>query len=200
MRLAFIDTETTGLTPSIHDLIEFAVILEEDGVRLDTFRCKIKPLRIDLAEPAALRANKYTPEAWRFAMTLEEAVPIIASLLKGCVLVGHNVSFDEAFLVEALKRAQVPGKIPHRKIDTVTLAYEHLTPLGLKSTALDAVREFLGWSKEDSHTALQDAEDSRNLYHLCCRMSPLSRLRLRASLAWRRWKRSKAPRGGAAPQ
>lgn len=184
MKLAFIDTETTGLDPNKHEILEIAVVVEQDGKVIDKFVGKIKPKMIASAEPKALEMNGYAknPEAWSTAPTMEEVGPILVKMLEGCTLVGHNVSFDEDFLKQNLKRAGVLGKIPYHKIDTVTLVYEHLSPLGLKRVSLDSVRDFLSWDKEGAHTAMKDVEDTRKLFLLCWRMGFWTRLKLRISL------------------
>ena len=79
--------------------------------------------------------------------------------------VGHNPHFDLSFIKAALARELHKGRIPYHVIDTVTLAHEHLVPQGLESLSLVPIREFLGWSTEKAHTALQDAEDARRLYY-----------------------------------
>ncbi len=181
MRLAFIDTETTGLDARKHEVIEIAMIIVENGRTIHRFESKIKPVRIELADARALEINGYAknPQAWDLAPTLKELGPDLALMLEGCVLVGHNVSFDEEFLKQNLIREGVKAKIPYHKIDTVTLAFEHLRPLGLKRVALDSVRDFLGWSKVGAHTAMKDVEDTKKLFDLLWGMNPWKNLLLR---------------------
>jgi len=179
MKLAFLDTETTGLNPNVHEIIDFAVIVVEGDKILNTYQTKIKPQRLDQADPKALEINGFKEEDWLSAPSITEVGPRIAELLQGCTLVGHNVSFDEAILKQNLQRANVPYSIPYHKIDTVTLAFEHLKPLGLKRVSLDAIREFLGWSKEGSHTAMCDAEDAKRLFDLTWRMSTVNKIRVK---------------------
>jgi DNA polymerase III subunit epsilon len=187
MKLAFIDTETTGLDYSQHEVIEFAVQCVKDG--RETFRgvWKIRPEHVENAEPIALKVNGYTPEAWGDAQTMSEIGPLILDVLKDHVIVGHNVSFDLDMLKANLERARVVGpKLPHRQIDTVTLAYEHLTPLGLTSVSLDKIRAFLGWTVHKHHDAMTDVTDARRVFDLLWRMGPLRRLILRTKLHLKR--------------
>ncbi len=181
MKLAFIDTETTGLDPSKQEIIEIAILVVNEGRVVDKFESKIRPQRIEDASKKALEINGYAanPEAWASAPTMEEVGPLIVKMLEGCTLVGHNVSFDEGFLTQNLKRAGIEGKLPYHKIDTVVLAMEHLKPLGLKKVSLDSIRDFLGWSKEGAHRAMKDVEDCRKLFDLCWRMSLLGELKVR---------------------
>lgn len=163
--IAFIDTETTGLDPDAHEVIEYAIIrvnpAGEETLRWET---KIKPSNIESAHPKALEVNGYTEEAWADAPSMAEVGHAIADGLENCVLVGHNVAFDETMLKSSLKRAGINRRIPYHKVDTVTLAYEHLVPEGLESLSLDNIRKFLGWSAEGAHTAMKDVEDAMRLY------------------------------------
>lgn len=164
--LCFIDTETTGLDPSQHEVIEFAVIREDRGGMLNRWCTKIKPSHIETADDYALKVNGYSEDRWADAPTMAEVAPIILKELKGSVIVGHNVAFDEGMLNANIKRAGLDERIPYHKVDTVTLAYEHLVPYGLTSLSLDNIRRFLGWSLEDAHTAMKDTDDARRLFKL----------------------------------
>jgi DNA polymerase-3 subunit epsilon len=187
MVIAFIDTETTGLDPSRAEVIEFAAVkVSEDGTE-EVFHTLVCPQRIDDADVRALEINGYArhPERWDTAPTMAEVGPQILAFLKGTVICGHNVAFDEAMLNANLAKAGAKGRIPYHKVDTVTLAYEHLVPLGLERLSLDSIRAFLGWSKVGSHTAMKDAEDVQRLYNLTNRMGLIRRLVLRFHI-WRR--------------
>ena len=184
--LSFIDTETTGLDPSVAEVIEVAVIRVEGGEER-VFYSRIRPERIHTAHPKALEINGYAaaPEKWDGAPTIAEIGEDLLAFLKGSTLCGHNVSFDERMLNANLQRAGIEKRVPYHKVDTVTLAYEHLTPLGLPRLGLDAIRDFLGWGREGAHTAMQDARDAQRLYNLTCRMDWVGKARLRFDL----WKR-----------
>lgn len=187
MDIAFIDTETTGLDPNRAEVIEFAAIRRNADGTETRFHTLICPQRIDDADVKALEINGYikAPERWDVAPTMGQVGNQIADFLKGTVICGHNISFDEAMLNANLHRAGVKRRVPYHKVDTVTLAHEHLVPLGLKRLSLDFIRAFLGWSKEGAHTAMKDAEDVQRLYDLTIRMGWFRRLSLRFSL-WRR--------------
>jgi len=184
MRLAFLDVETTGLDPTKHEIIEIAIIVEEGGEIKEIFETKIKPQNLERASPEALEINGYNknPKAWDSAPNFSEVGHLIAKTLKGCVLVGHNVGFDEEFIKIMMTRNGMRERIPYHKIDTVTLVFEHLKPLGLQRVSLDSIRDFLGWSKFGAHTAMKDVEDTRRLFHLLFRAGLFGRLLLRARL------------------
>jgi DNA polymerase III epsilon subunit family exonuclease len=165
--LAFIDVETTGLTPELHEVIEVAVILQRQDGTIDEWSTKVRPTRLEVAEPKALEVNGYAahPEKWADAPTFDQIADDLARRLGGAILVGHNVDFDFAFLREAFRRCGSTFQMPHRKLDTYTLAYEHLAPKGLDSLSLHAVCAFLKISNEDSHTALVDARRCREVWN-----------------------------------
>jgi len=184
VKLAIIDTETTGLDPETSVMLEFAAIVMENEIEVFRYETKIKPTTEELAvaHPKALEKNGYTDEAWVDAPTIEKVAPYIGTILGGCVLVGHNVAFDETMLKAHLDAYGIEEDIPYHKIDTVTLVYEHLTPLGLKWVSLDSIREFLGWAKDGAHTAMKDVEDTKRLFDLLWQMTPWRRLMLRVRL------------------
>jgi len=164
--LAFIDTETTGLDPRAQEVLEVAVLLERPDGTLDEWCTKVRPQSLKTAETKALEINGYLahPEKWDSAPSFAEIAPELVRRLDDAVLVGHNVGFDLDFLQEALIRCGNKARLPYHKLDTVTLAYVKLVPQGLTSLSLDSIRNFLGWSKENAHTALVDARDCRRLY------------------------------------
>ena len=164
--LAFLDTETTGLSPGRHEVIEVAVLV---GDRL--YHWLIAPERSEDAEPKALEVNGYSrfPERWEGAKTMREVGPEIIAALKGTVVVGHNVGYDLDMLNGHMRRVGLSPRLPYHKVDTVALAYTRLVPLGLEKLSLDTIRAFLGWSKEGAHTATKDAKDTERLYRLLTR-------------------------------
>jgi DNA polymerase-3 subunit epsilon len=161
--LAFLDTETTGLIPGKHEVIEVAVLV---GNTLHHWM--VRPERLADAEPRALEINGYAarPERWKDARTMREVGPEIMAVLKGTVVVGHNVGFDLDMLNGHMRKVGLNPHLPYHKVDTVTLAYTRLAPLGLGKLSLDTIREFLGWSKEGAHTAAKDVTDTARLYRL----------------------------------
>ena len=172
---AFIDTETTGLDPKVHEIIEIAYIVESpEGELLASFETKFKPQNLDVADPKALEINGYDhhPEEWESAPVLDrQHAEVMYDALKDCIMVGHNPGFDVAFLREGMKRAgmDVPWYFGKHIIDTVTLAYVQLVPCGLKYLSMDAIRRFLGWSSLRAHTAMKDVRDAQRLYHTLAR-------------------------------
>ena len=185
--LIFIDTETTGLDSQKATVIEVAMIRRETDGTETRFHSLIKPSAQELAaaHPRALEVNGYAadPSRWDDAPSMEEVGPKIADFTKGGqAICGHNVGFDEDMIKASFRRHGVRRRIPYHKIDTMTLALEHLVPMGLDKVSMDQIRGFLGWSMSGAHTAMRDTEDCMALFDLLWRMTPWSRLILRMRL------------------
>ena len=186
-KLVFIDTETTGLDPTRHEIIEIAaIIVNEDGSK-QYWHKRIAPKHIATADPVALEINGYTPEGWADAPLFCDMVNVIGIMLNDAILVGHNVAFDIAFIERAFKRCG--HRIPRwRGVDTITLVHEHLTPIGLSGLSMDKVRAYLGWIRPTAHTAATDVQDCYDLYNLLVRISVWRRFCLFIGHMYRRWR------------
>jgi DNA polymerase-3 subunit epsilon len=191
---AYLDTETTGLDPSVYEIIDITIIREYPGGAVDEWHAKVRPLHPENAHPKALAVNGFTQEKWADAPTFKEVAEQIAMRLSDCTVIGHNVSFDLDFVNAELKRAGVGAKISYHKIDTVTLAYEHLVPCGLEALSLDKIRDFLGWPKDNAHSALQDTRDAQRLYHLLAGAGHRQHLRWRIRSLYRKMMAAKTPK------
>ena len=173
--IAILDTETTGLDPEKHEIIEIAIMRIDDGKR-EIWHTKISPQSVDSASPKALSINGYNDFEWINAPTMKEALPKIKKQLRGCVLVGHNLDFDLAFLKKAYTDHSARGMGFHYKIDTMALAYEHLAGIGLNSLSLKSVCTFLGVSNEGEHTAEADVARCYEVFSKLSRASGFRRL------------------------
>jgi len=174
-----VDTETTGLKPGVHDVIEVAAIRLEDGVEVGRFGSLVWPGPgwRRRADPKALEVNGIDPGPVDKAPHKVEAVLEMQKMLAGAVLVAHNAPFDAGFLSEmfaACGEEQPPAL--YRLVCTRQLAREHLFPLGLPSTSMDAIREWMvargvpGWEVGGgTHRAMRDAEDCLRLFRMLWR-------------------------------
>jgi len=181
-RLAFVDVETTGLDPSIHEIIEFSVLFLDRSMDLSF---KIKPQHIETAHPKALEVNGYAPEKWEGAYTPQFAAELIGPKLKKCILVGQNINFDVGFIRALLKQEGNDTLIDRRNIDTMVLALEHLVPCGLRDASLKGICLFLGIEPEPAeHRAENGALAALRVYNALCRAGWWKRL-------WWRWRNRK---------
>jgi DNA polymerase III epsilon subunit-like protein len=103
--------------------------------------------------------------------------------------VGHNPHFDREFIATKAKRLGLKVHFPYHKIDTVTLGYEHLAPLGLPYLSLSkrgGVCDFLGIPVEKAHEALDDVRRTAKVFFMLDKATWFDRLRWRFNWWWRR--------------
>ncbi len=164
--LAFIDLETTGLNVLTHEIIEIGCVLTTPGFEvIEEFELKIKPERIEDADPVSLKINRYDPKDWVFAYTLDEAMKIFIKKVKDCIMVGHNVSFDAGFLEHAFSKTKLENSMHYHKLDTISIAWAklHREP-DLEHFSLREMCIRFGIRNETAHTALSDARATFQLY------------------------------------
>lgn len=186
MKLAFLDTETTGLDPRIHDVWEVAVILREPGLADEEYVWQVRP-DLTHADPKALEIGRYaerysmpagadavllSPSAPPFKLALPEFLYDLQDVLKDAVIAGSNPAFDDRFLTALLQRHGRKIQWHYRTVDVITLAVGWLTAHG-KHEGLELpwrsyqVSETAGVPRptgDVAHTALGDARWVRDLY------------------------------------
>lgn len=171
--LAFLDVETTGLKPSVCDIIDVAVI--RDGVPW-TSKVRITPWDEQRADNAAFPGERrtwrdvtgYDRAEWASAPLGCDVAPVLAQQLHGACWIGHNMGgVDFPFLRAFLERHGIPftAVFCETAIDTYNLAKACLGRLGLKKFSLDACCEFLGLEREEHHRAMGGAVRVRQLFH-----------------------------------
>lgn len=171
MSLLFIDTETTGFSPTESEIIEIAlidVVFEGGKLKIrNKFETRIKPARLDTASPKALEVNGYTEEGWRDAPCGEHIWPHIRHIIAGCkrpIMAGHNVHFDLGFLRATWDRWSVkPPALDYRTVDTYAYALPLMVSGKAPSMKLTDARDALGLDTGRAHSAMADAMASFEL-------------------------------------
>lgn len=173
-KLAFIDTETTGLDPINNEIIEIAIkIIDTEIIRTTCvsdvsyeFEGKFKIRCMETANPKALEINGYNEEEWQGAYNWsKQACERLVERLKDCVVVGHNVQFDIDFIREECNRQDV--YCPRfATLDTKGMA--KFLWGELESLAMDNIRkEYPLWfDLEGSHRAMKDVDDCVTIWRL----------------------------------
>ena len=132
---------------------------------IEEFDLKIKPKRIEDADPVALRINNYDPAMWALAYDLEEVMPIIAQKTAGTIMVAHNVAFDYGFLDKAFRTTGIENKMHYHKLDTISIAFAKLHQRDdVDRFSLGSLCDYFGIENKNSHTALSDARATFELY------------------------------------
>lgn len=99
---AVIDVETTGLSPRAHRVVSMAVVLMDAHGRSEyEWATLVNPQ----GPVGATHIHGITDRDVANAPTFEQLVPDLIGLLHARVVVGHNVSFDVAFLKYEFGRA-----------------------------------------------------------------------------------------------
>jgi len=180
----FIDCETTGLDDAEHEIIEICLMAADGSI---LFQSKIKPRHIETAHPKALEVNGYNEEAWADAPYFSEVAEEIAAILKWCIWIGHNPSFDLGFVKAELKRVdeKLLKGIGYHTVDTVGLAETQLSDIGLDSLSLVNVCKFLRIELVNAHTAEADTDACRQVYLMLRQAGARDRWR------WKRWNASR---------
>jgi DNA polymerase III epsilon subunit-like protein len=188
IKFVFLDTETTGLNPDIHDVWEIAAIVREHGADRE-YSWMIRP-NLTHADPKALEIGGFyeryeTP--WDYAGTtmvtahpdpqmVSETPPAtdvaadLAEFLAGAIVVGSNPSFDERFLTRWLRNLGQAWAAHYRTVDVITYGAGRI----LAGNPGDATPPFSSHAVSrafgvepdnyDRHTALGDARWVRDLW------------------------------------
>ena len=167
--LLFIDTETTGLDPNKGEIIELAAMLTTPDNKevLKTFEVKLRMEHPELAEKKALEVNGYNEVEWALEKCASDRSKVGADLLvisNDAVLVGHNVSFDEAFVSAFLRTLGLKPNWHYHKIDTVVLSWPLVIAGRAKWLRLGDVCEALHIKQDGAHRAMSDVLSCRAVY------------------------------------
>lgn len=158
-RFAFIDLETTGLSPWFGDRIcEVGIVLTEGKRIKQTFEWLVNPERP--LSPAAAGANGLSERELAGAPLFGEILDQVNGLVQDAVVVCHNAKFDLGFLDSEFRRLGREIQIPNL-IDTLLLARRHFE---LASYSLRAIADAFHVPIVDEHGAQADALSTRNVF------------------------------------
>lgn len=143
--LAITDVETTGLDERTHEIIEVGVAVVNYHtlavLREDSF--KVRPERIELASPEALRINGYNEADWVGALSKRSALVRYDEFIGKARFGGWNSSFDRRFIRALERELGLPLALDHHETDIAALALETLRNVPFeKKTKLDTVAAF----------------------------------------------------------
>lgn len=122
-RFAFLDIETTGLSPWFGDRIcQIAIVLTEGRRIKSTVDLLVNPERT--LSPAAVHVNGLDESKLSASPRFEEITDQLEALLKDAVIVCHNAKFDIQFLDNEYRKLGRSVEYPNL-IDTLVLAREY---------------------------------------------------------------------------
>ena len=155
---AYLDVETTGLSPWFGDRIcEIAVLRCEGDKVIDTFDSLLNPERP--LSPGAARVNGLKDSDLKKAPRFIDVAERVMALVKDAVVVCHNVPFDLGFLSSELGRINkhLPTVLT---LDTLEIAREYFD---FDSNSLQSIAHWLDINVENAHRALDDALTTREV-------------------------------------
>ncbi|HZU67876.1 MAG TPA: exonuclease domain-containing protein [Ktedonobacteraceae bacterium] len=146
-----LDTETTGLRPGHHRVIEIAGIRMRYGEVTGSFQSLVNP---GTRLPGFIvQFTGITQEMVEKAPKAHEVLPDFLHFIDGAILVGHNIGFDIGFL--SYEARLLGYDFPIDGLDTIPLARRFLP--GLRRFKLDYVADHLKIPTQNRHRALGDA-------------------------------------------
>ena len=173
-----VDVESGGFNSKTDALLEIAAVLIEPGpggtlARGETIRYHVKPFEGANMDPASLAITGIDPyHPLRPAIDERDALQRVFREVRrairqhGCtraILVGHNASFDLAFLNEAIARTAIKRNPfhPFSSFDTATLS-----GVAYGQTVLSRAVQAAGftWDEASAHSAAYDAEIAADLF------------------------------------
>lgn len=158
-KFAFLDLETTGLSPWFGDRIcEVGIVITEGRRIRDTYQTLVNPER-ELSFGAA-STNGLKNEELAAAPLFGEIAAEVAERLHNKVIVCHNASFDLQFLDNEFRRLGEEVQIPNL-VDTLLLARAHFQ---FPSNTLASIAETLKVPARQEHRALTDALTDRAIF------------------------------------
>lgn len=155
---AYLDVETTGLSPWFGDRIcEIAIVRCEGDKVVNSFDSLLNPERS--LSPGAARVNGLKDSSLEKAPRFKDVADRVMSLLKDAVIVCHNVPFDMGFLSSELGRINkhLPTVLT---LDTLEIARDYFD---FDSNSLQSIAHWLDIEVVEAHRALDDAFTTREL-------------------------------------
>ncbi len=184
MKVIYIDTETTGLNPNEHGIIEIAAIIEQSGTIIDEIVLEFNPLSYNkpiIVTPEALEINGRSEKDFpKLPNSVRQFRKFIRFLNKHIdpfdkndklKVIGYNVQFDIGFLEAWFKDNgnDFYGSYFYRKELDVFALVKHLTHFGLidtKDEKLGTICDHFGIEHGEKHTAKADIVATRELYQV----------------------------------
>ena len=181
-----IDTETTGLDPAVHSLLNLsAVVTNEGGAVLDVYNTFISPPQGAVISPQAMEVNGLD-----IAKIQSSGAPLPALAMfefdkylkdirgqeiinptateRGKVvyeneiyLVAHNMLFDGGFIQTNMRQAEIDPWMFRRQLDTYTFGFA----VHGKLMSLKALAEAEGVAQLREHRATNDALTTSTVFH-----------------------------------
>ena len=172
------DLETTGTDSRFHGIIQFAGIIEIDGVLVDELNIMMQPHPGAVIDAEAMSVHGITANDITGFIPHDEGYRQILAFFDKHVSkfdrddkmypAGFNVRFDVEFLQVMFKRFQTYGigsYLNWRTVDPLTFLYflDYTGWISLPNYKLSTVCEHFGIQLDKAHDALHDVKATRDL-------------------------------------
>ena len=155
-----VDTETTGLNPWKHEILEIGAVRFTIDKIIDRFQVLIVPSKKQ--DPRARAIHNITDEEIsKHGVQLEEAMQGLYSFVNDSPLIFHNAPFDVAYLNLASKSSSL-SLLQNVYYDSLYLSRKYFPER--KSHSLESIRAELEIDTGKAHRALSDAEATALLF------------------------------------
>ena len=168
-KLLIMDLETTGLDPVVHEILEIGAMCIDITTlnQLWTFEIKVRPERIETAQPKALEVNGYNTREWENALDLDQGFSMLHRLLSSDMcLMSQNITFDYGFYTAALHRFGFEDPLDYHRLDLCSMAFpfqEHpVYSLSKLSTLFGVERE------AHPHRAMNGVKNAYEVLRILC--------------------------------
>lgn len=187
--LSVVDTETTGLIPGYHEIVQIAIVpLNSDFDPLpgvSPFYMNIKPDFPDRADPIAMRVNglkldvlKKCPDRWQVADALNDWFnELNLPMYKKLIYLTQNAPFDIPFLRFWLGEKGFDQFFHRRGRDTMFTANAindrasyRCQEIPFPTTSLESICNKFGICNDGAHDALSDCLRTGKAYREMMRM------------------------------
>lgn len=181
MRAIFLDTETGGLNPAKHPLLEIAFVIVDllSGQTLETYQSLVKPYETDWekCDQEALKINGFKHHEFHEAPFSQDVSDQIISIFqnhnihrKNSVFICQNPSFDRSFFAKLIHpETQEQFKWPYHWLDLASMYWALKLKKGQKpwenGLSKDKIALDLGLSCEKApHRAMRGVEHLKECF------------------------------------
>lgn len=170
MKIAIIDVETTGLSPTKHEIIELGIVIFDSKTFeiLEEWNTKVKPLFPENIDPKAAALNGFNEEEWKDA---PDIIPVLMEFIEkttDCIFLAYNINFDWSFIEYQLNKYEMKHQLAPHKICLMSLAFGKVPHDKVFSWSLRTICSYLGIVPENkihrgSNGALKNYEVYKKL-------------------------------------
>ena len=161
--LVFIDTETTGLKPGYHEIVEICLAkLDHDTImKVDFPEREIRyyltlPKFVERIDSKAALINGFNYDEWvlKGAFDVDSVAEEISNFMMDCTIVGFNPWFDLRFLMAS----NINPQFNYHAIDLCSMAYPIKASGKIQQISASEICKFFEIDYSRAHRAAEDVD------------------------------------------